>query len=281
VQTFLCPSLMLSHIDGNALALNWSKAVEQWTVRLLVKHLVRDCESVLVVSLDGEVDESDIRPLFQGIEKAKVQIVNWRRDGPPYVADTFDVGSFSAVCTFSNLQQIFESIPRVDAFLDFASSALRVGGYLFGTTTDSSALWTLAQKEIEIRGNQKRRRHSGVFKDDIRVGKGLFEMYLPSGENFKNFGTECVIRYKNDGAAFLVEKTEYLVHFPTLVEMAKESDLQMLQIDNFREFYEDHRKVSQDLLNSVLSDFQVEAPTAHAYEVISLLTTFTFLKNQP
>mmetsp|Transcript_1286 Transcript_1286/g.2006 ORF Transcript_1286/g.2006 Transcript_1286/m.2006 type:complete len:107 (-) Transcript_1286:432-752(-) len=106
-------------------------------------------------------------------------------------------------------------------------------------------------------------------------------MYLPSGENFKNFGTECVIRYKNDGAAFLVEKTEYLVHFPTLVEMAKESDLQMLQIDNFREFYEDHRKVSQDLLNSVLSDFQVEAPTAHAYEVISLLTTFTFLKNQP
>lgn len=51
------------------------------TVRLLVKHLVRDGESVLVVSLDGEVDESDLRPLFLGIEKAKVQIVTWRGDG--------------------------------------------------------------------------------------------------------------------------------------------------------------------------------------------------------
>ena len=169
---------------------------------------------------------------------------------------------------------------QMRALLCFVADVLRPGGYFFGTTTASGAIWTLAQKEITHRESQKRRGHP--LSKDVRVKMKLFELRLPGGDNLQPIGTEYLIRYRSVAPSTQPE-AEFLVHFPTLVEQAKDVGLRMLSITNFRDFWEDHRKTSNDLLRALLSaEFTHGDPPLLAsqdIDLISLFCTFIFIKD--
>lgn len=166
---------------------------------------------------------------------------------------------------------------QLRSVLKFVSEVLSPGGYFFGTTTDSAAIWTLAQKEITHRESHKRRGYS--LSNEVRVKAKLFEVELPDGDNIKTVGTAYNVRYRNQ----LQKDSGYLVHFPTLVERAKEVGLRMVEIANFREFWDEHRKTSQDLLSTIIAkEFpsgDVPPLSSHDLEVFSLFCTFVFIRD--
>jgi len=48
------------------------------------------------------------------------------------------------------------------------------------------------------------------------------------------------------------DRNEYLVHFPSLLGLAKKLRLEMIEIVNFIDFYEDHRKSHEASLMEIM-----------------------------
>jgi hypothetical protein len=48
------------------------------------------------------------------------------------------------------------------------------------------------------------------------------------------------------------DRTQYLVHFPTLLQLARKLQLEMVEIVNFIDFYEDHKKSHEAALTEIM-----------------------------
>ena len=124
---------------------------------------------------------------------------------------------FDTICCFNGMQYCFEDKEKAKLFLQNVVCRLKPGGYFFGLLPDSSAIWYKAQS-----------------------GKPAFKGELYSidfaNDEFKHFGTRYT--FKMDGES---EVQEFLVHFPTLINLADEAGLTMLEISNLNEFYEENK----------------------------------------
>lgn len=185
---------------------------------------------------------------------------------------------YAEVACFRDLQSIVQSGAELGRLLGFVAQVLVPGGFFFGTVTDSAAIWTLAQKEIEVRESQKRRGY--LYTDDIRLSRRLFELRLPEGENFRLIGSPCEIRYRHAERTSR-RSSEFLVHFATLVDAAREVGLRVVQADNLRELWDHHRKLCHDLLEHALADEFASRPLPFSpedYEALGLLSSFVFMR---
>jgi hypothetical protein len=48
------------------------------------------------------------------------------------------------------------------------------------------------------------------------------------------------------------DRKQYLVHFPTLLQLAKKLQLEMVEVVNFIDFYEDHKKSHEGALTEIM-----------------------------
>ena len=48
------------------------------------------------------------------------------------------------------------------------------------------------------------------------------------------------------------DRKQYLVHFPTLLQLAKKLQLEMVEVVNFIDFYEDHKKSHEAALTEIM-----------------------------
>jgi len=70
------------------------------------------------------------------------------------------------------------------------------------------------------------------------------------------------------------------VHFPTLIKLAQDIGMNMLEITNLCEFYEDNRKhYAEHLKTTVLINKQGKIEPAQK-DLIGLYTTFVFQKTE-
>jgi len=169
--------------------------------------------------------------------------------------------AFDGVCCFNGFQNSFESREKAVMFLQNVAALLKPGGFFFGLLPDSSAIWYKAQR---------------VSNEKPFIKGDLYSIEFES-ENFDFFGTKY--NMKIEEAGLLVEQTdEFLVHFPSLIRLANDTGLKMLEITNLQEFYEDYRKNHSDLLKSMnVLNKQGKIDPAQK-DVFGLFTTFLFQK---
>ncbi|KAJ7518593.1 hypothetical protein O6H91_20G000100 [Diphasiastrum complanatum] len=183
---------------------------------------------------------------------------------------------FDLVCCLGHLQDCFSSENMAKHLLQNVAALLKPGGYFFGTTADSSTIWIKYQKAVE--GALK----SGSLRANGALPRVRSELYSISFEDdrFSSFGTKYQLRFGDDG---LAAQNQLLVHFPSLIRLAKECDLEYIEIQNLLDFYEDCRNTFLDALRNSCGTF-VDAKGRlpnQAHDVLSLYATFVFRKVCP
>mmetsp|Transcript_11431 Transcript_11431/g.19410 ORF Transcript_11431/g.19410 Transcript_11431/m.19410 type:complete len:255 (+) Transcript_11431:257-1021(+) len=177
-------------------------------------------------------------------------------------ADRLDVVSdanhlFDIMTCQGAVERSFGSEETARLLLSNVATHLRPGGFFFGIFPDSSAIWYKAQKAFMNQKTQVR-------------GEGYTIKF--ESETFTYFGTRCTIRY-DDG----VEYTEPLVHFPSLLRLAKEAGLQYIEAVNLVDFFEDNkRKFSHILTGERIVDRK--GKLVRFEDVCGLFSTFVFQK---
>uniref|UniRef100_A0A453CGV0 mRNA (guanine-N(7))-methyltransferase n=1 Tax=Aegilops tauschii subsp. strangulata TaxID=200361 RepID=A0A453CGV0_AEGTS len=121
------------------------------------------------------------------------------------------------------------------------SSLLKPGGYFFGIIPDSSTIWTKYQKNVEASHNKGLK----VVPNSIRSDNYTITFEIEE-EKFPFFGKKYQLKFANE-AMF---ENHCLVHFPSLMRLAREAGLEYVEIQNLTEFYDDNRTQFAPMLGS-------------------------------
>lgn len=257
------------------------RAFQNWVKTVMVSEMVEPgmkvCEFCCGTGLEiGKWDRAKVGD-YTGIDESATSLSEsedrWKKKNKPFSAefrvinlfttklDTIEnpllLGTYDVVGCFEGMQRSFESEDKARTFLYNASKMLKIGGIFFGLLPDSSEIWYKSQK----------------VTSGLPMVKGtLFSAEFPT-DDFTNYGSTYTFKL-GDGTV----SNEYLVHFPSLIKLAKEYDLQMLGITNLNEFYEDNRKNYADKLKAMAVLDKKGKILAPQMEIIGLYTTFVFLK---
>lgn len=172
----------------------------------------------------------------------------------------FDIVS----CQFS-MHYAFQSEERVRQLLQNVTARLKPGGFFVGTTIDSNVL---IRKLRAI--------------DDIKIGTSVYKVQFDDAHVSKHFekGNPYGIRYSFTLDQSVEDCPEYLVHFPSFVELAAEYDLEMVMHANFHDFfkeftsdqYENYRRLIYTM--NVVDEQGTISPDQ--WDAIYLYTAFAF-----
>lgn len=135
-------------------------------------------------------------------------------------------------CQFS-FHYCFESLPQAECMLRNASECLRPGGFFIGTIPDAYDLMARAQKN-----------ESDVY------GNSVYKVVLDFDHTSKPELFGAKYNFYLDG---VVNCPEFLVHFPTLVKLAKKYGLKLIRKEKFYDYYERMKKEGQQLLINMRS----------------------------
>lgn len=221
------------------------------------------------------------------LEEAREQ---WDSHNRPYPADFCEVDPCMAdlhselrhmglpadfVCCMGHLQDSFFNEEMVKRLLLNVASVLKPGGYFFGTTADSSTLWSKYQKAVEGAHKAGSLRANGALP---RVNSDHYAISFED-DRFTSFGTKYTLQF----ADAVISHNHVLVHFPSLIRLAEEVGLEYIEIQNLQEFYEEYRVQFFDTLRATCGNL-LDARgrlMPFASDVLSLYTTFIFKKADP
>lgn len=185
-------------------------------------------------------------------------------------------------CQFA-FHYCFESLVQAEVMLKNASECLRPGGRFVGTIPNAA--------EIVRRARE----------DPTRLGNDLFSVNLLCEEPYPLFGAKYDFKLDD-----VVDCPEFLVHFPTLVKLAKTFGLKLVQVRPLSQLFRDFEKSGRRLLSSMkaleqfptsdgnqlgdsvhykhVKDASVDKPvgtlSAPEWDVVSLYLAFVFEKVQ-
>ncbi|CAL4974078.1 unnamed protein product [Urochloa decumbens] len=150
------------------------------------------------------------------------------------------------VCCMQNLQLCFESEERAKKLLNNVSSLLKPGGYFFGMTPDSSTIWTKYQKNVEASHNKGLK----AVPNSIRSENYTITFEVEE-EKFPFFGKKYQLKFVSEA----ISENHCLVHFPSLMRLAREAGLEYVEIQNLTEFYDDNRTQFAPMLGGYSASF--------------------------
>ncbi|XP_078435099.1 S-adenosyl-L-methionine-dependent methyltransferases superfamily protein isoform X2 [Wolffia australiana] len=178
----------------------------------------------------------------------------WESHRKPYTAEFLDLDPslenlethledkgipVDIVCCLQHLQLCFESAERARNLLRNVSNMLKPGGYFFGITPDSSTIWTKYQKNVEA-SHSKAGGTKPIVANCIR-SENYVVTFETEEEKFPLFGKKYHLKFAND----IASENHCLVHFPSLIRLAREAGLEYIEIQNLTEFYDDNRYALQ------------------------------------
>ncbi|KAL5735108.1 hypothetical protein ACOSP7_032969 [Xanthoceras sorbifolium] len=182
------------------------------------------------------------------------------------------------VCCLQHLQMCFETEERARRLLHNVSALLKPGGYFFGITPDSSTIWAKYQKNVEAYHNKSSSMKPNIVPNCIRSESYMITFEVEE-EKFPLFGKKYQLKFAND----VPPETHCLVHFPSLIRLAREAGLEYVEIQNLTEFYDDNRALFAGMLVSSgtnLVDTRGRL-LPRSFDVLGLYTTFIFQKPDP
>ncbi|KAG0449460.1 hypothetical protein HPP92_027295 [Vanilla planifolia] len=180
------------------------------------------------------------------------------------------------VCCLQHLQLCFENEERVGTLLHNVSYLLKPGGFFFGITPDSSTIWTKYQKIVEASHNKG----TGLkaVQNCIRSDNYVITFEVEE-EKFPFFGKKYTLKFAND----IASETHCLVHFPSLIRLAREAGLEYVEIQNLAEFYDDNRSQFAGMLSSYGANFVDPRGKllSRSFDILGLYAIFVFQKSDP
>jgi mRNA (guanine-N7-)-methyltransferase len=109
------------------------------------------------------------------------------------------------------------------------------GGYLVGQCLDSSEIYARVWKRKTT--------------DSLTVvTKGGLMQIQFQNDRFEHTGSAYRIIINNNRTGGGSDTLHYLIHFPTLLRIAKQFQLRMIEITNANEFYEENKRIYNDSL---------------------------------
>ncbi|KAJ0963109.1 hypothetical protein J5N97_028231 [Dioscorea zingiberensis] len=182
------------------------------------------------------------------------------------------------VCCLQHLQLCFETEDRARTLLRNVSSLLKPGGYFFGFTADSSTIWTKYQKNVEASHNKGIGLKPNMVPNCIRSENYVITFDVEE-EKFPLFGKKYHLKFGND----ISSETHSLVHFPSLIRLAREAGLEYVEIQNLTEFYDDNRAILAGMVYGYGANFVDPRGKllARSFDALGLYATFVFQKPDP
>ncbi|KAG8380592.1 hypothetical protein BUALT_Bualt06G0031500 [Buddleja alternifolia] len=182
------------------------------------------------------------------------------------------------VFCMQHLPLCVETEEKVKRLLHNVSSLLKPGGYFLGITPDSSTIWAKYQKNVEAYHNRGSGMKPNIVPNCIRSESYMITFEVEE-EKFPFFGKKYQLKFANDMSA----ETHCLVHFPSLIRLAREAGLEYVEIQNLTEFYDDNRGQLAGMLMD--AGHNLVDPRGRllprSYDVLGLYTTFIFQKPDP
>ncbi|XP_022860479.1 mRNA cap guanine-N7 methyltransferase 2 isoform X3 [Olea europaea var. sylvestris] len=197
-------------------------------------------------------------------------------DMEPHLKDGEDRADI-AFC-MHHLPLCFESEEKVRRLLFNVSLLLKPGGYFIGITPDSSTIWNKYQKNVEAYHNKSSGMKPNIVPNCIRSESYMITFEVEE-EKFPFFGKKYQLKFAGDISA----ETHCLVHFPSLLRLAREAGLEYMEITNLTEFFDDNRAQFASMLMDAgpnLVDPRGRL-LPRSYDVLGLYTTFIFQKPDP
>nr|XP_010908936.1 mRNA cap guanine-N7 methyltransferase 2 isoform X2 [Elaeis guineensis] len=182
------------------------------------------------------------------------------------------------VCCLQHLHLCFENEERARSLLHNVSSLLKPGGYFFGITPDSSTIWTKYQKNVEASHGKGSGLKPNTVPNCIRSENYVITFEVEE-EKFPLFGKKYQLKFAND----ITSETHCLVHFPSLIRLAREAGLEYVEMQNLTEFYDDNRAQFAGMLFSYGANFVDPRGKllARSYDLLGLYSIFVFQKPDP
>ncbi|GER28932.1 mRNA cap guanine-N7 methyltransferase [Striga asiatica] len=214
------------------------------------------------------------------------------------------------VFCMQHLPLCVETEEKLRRLLHNVSSLLKPGGYFLGITPDSSTIWAKYQKNVEGFHNKSGGIKPSNFPNSIRSESYMITFEVEE-EKFPFFGKRYLLKFAGD----MSSETHCLVHFPSLIRLAREAGIDYIEIQNLTDFYDDNRTaccassmgpvnfmllVSIDVRVLMLSTWLLRAQLAgllmdaghnfvdprgrllpRSYDVLGLYTVFIFQKPDP
>ncbi|KAL0322205.1 UNVERIFIED_CONTAM: cap guanine-N7 methyltransferase 2 [Sesamum calycinum] len=182
------------------------------------------------------------------------------------------------VFCMQHLPLCVETEEKVRRLLHNVSSLLKPGGYFLGITPDSSTIWAKYQKNVEAYHNKSAGMKPNIFPNCIRSESYMITFEVEE-EKFPFFGKKYQLKFAGDMSA----ETHCLVHFPSLIRLAREAGLEYVEIQNLTEFYDDNRAQLAGMLMDAGHNLvdQRGRLLQRSYDVLGLYTTFIFQKPDP
>ncbi|KAJ4851569.1 hypothetical protein Tsubulata_034338 [Turnera subulata] len=182
------------------------------------------------------------------------------------------------VCCLQNLQLCFETEESARKLLHNVASLLKPGGYFFGITPDSSTIWAKYQKNVEAYHNRSGGMKPNIVPNCIRSESYMITFEVEE-EKFPLFGKKYQLKFAHD----MYAETYCLVHFPSLIRLAREAGLEYVEIQNLTEFYDDNRTHFAGMIMNAAPNLVDPRGRLlpRSYDVLGLYTTFIFQKPDP
>nr|XP_043632263.1 mRNA cap guanine-N7 methyltransferase 2 isoform X2 [Erigeron canadensis] len=273
------------------------EAIKTALIKIFVSPYATVCDLYCGKVLDEERwDEAKIGH-FIGIDEASSGVGEvreaWESPHKTYTSDFYELdpctenleailgdkaNTVDIVCCMQRLQFCFETEEKVRRLLHNVSSLLKPGGYLIGITLDSSTLWAKYQKSVEAYHNRSGGMKPNLVPNCIRSESYMITFEVEE-EKFPFFGKKYQMKFASDASA----ETHSLVHFPSLIRLAREAGLEYVEIQNLLEFYDDNKTQFSGMLGEVGHGFL--DPKGRLLpkfqDVLGLYTTFIFQKPDP
>ena len=169
------------------------------------------------------------------------------------------------------LDTVCFSEAQADAWLAAAAALLSRGGAIAGVCIDSAQAWVRAQKASLDSGELT----AGVVTDD------LFDIAYEDGfDTFRTFGTGVVFTLRSGGDEMAADdKRRALVHFASLMRLARPHALHLVDATNLLEFFDDNKRPHASLLKRC-GVLPPKASTLEQSGLIRMFSTFVFVKER-
>lgn len=266
-------------------------------IRIFVSPYATVCDLYSGAGADADKWEDAQIGHYIGIDVPSSGIADareaWESQTKPYTAEFLELDpctenlethlkdkgkAADVVCCLQHLQLCFESEERAGSLLRNVSSLLRPGGYFFGITPDSSTIWTKYQKNVEASHNKGIGLKSNAVPNCIRSENYVMTFEVEE-EKFPLFGKKYQLKISDDTAS----EIHCLVHFASLIRLAREAGLEYVEIQNLTEFYDDNRAQFAGMLHS-FGPYFVDPRgrlLPRTYDALGLYATFVFQKPAP
>ncbi|XP_010529027.1 PREDICTED: mRNA cap guanine-N7 methyltransferase 2 [Tarenaya hassleriana] len=187
-------------------------------------------------------------------------------------------GEADLVCCWQHLQLCFGNEESARRLLNNVAHLLKPGGYFFGITPDSSTIWAKYQKNVEAYHNRSGGMKPNVFPNCIRSENYLITFEVEE-EKFPLFGKRYQLKFSGDDNS----ENHFLVHFPSLIRLAREAGLEYVEIQNLTEFYDDNRTQFASMLMNAGPNFLDPRGRLlpRPFDLLGLYATFILQKPDP